>query len=503
MKIQAIRKFKKNFDQTNVEHLRAFDLITRGHHLFITGEGGTGKSYFIATLYGAAKKAGLNVAILTPTGISAINLNNTLLEKGLPPIAKTYHSHYGFIPGKNDAIKNYLYRKKIKEIDLLIIDEISMISDVDIERIHNKQKNPQANTKIEEKERVNLFGQKLPLDTENLFNNVQTIMFGDLFQLPPVQKNTNSNFFFESKLFKDNKIKTIAFYKNYRVQSAPDIQSQYETKLFKKLLREVRYGVLTKASKEILSEFNKSRIIEEDKILSALKKGYTLLSPINKKCKYYNNIIINSLDEKKVDLLANQSNDLRSINDNTILKMFNVERLLSVKIGQRIIITSNLTNAKNGQLGVIERLIYSNNVVDKIQVRLDSNELISISRKLYLKPTSAEAEKIENTKTIYVDFLKKNVKKWIEQFPIKDGYAITIHKSQGLSIDKLIIEPKTFIKGMFYVALSRAKNPKQIFFTQKIQPSFIMISKKVIKFYLENGLIEEALVPLVKQNLKL
>jgi hypothetical protein len=100
-------------------------------------------------------------------------------------------------------------------------------------------------------------------------------------------------------------------------------------------------------------------------------------------------------------------------------------------------------------------------------------------------------------------FTKKHVKNWIEQFPLKDGFAITNHRAQGKTFQNTIINPDGFGESMFYVSLSRNTNLDGILLTQQIRRSHIQVDPYVLKFYLDEGLIEEYMEDAVRKKLGL
>jgi ATP-dependent exoDNAse (exonuclease V) alpha subunit len=525
------------FDNSNVEVMNAVKLIAERNNVFITGEGGTGKSHFITTLCKILFDNNIIVRIVTPTGTSAVNLNESLIAAGCPPIASTYHSLYGFRPNREDNVLGKVAVSTINAIDILIIDEVSMIPPTEFDRISFRHNEPHKDTS-ELKDRLlsNLFTK------EDLFNkgfeNVQVLLFGDLFQLPPVMDYNvkdfgySSEYIFDSVTYKEGNYKTVAFFKNYRVASQADEVSKFKADLLRKLLTEVRYNCLSPITLKTLNMLNTHRIINKKDITKKLlETDAILLSPYNKECIKNNNDVKELINTKVIDLIPTCSNylnkqiaklDIKKRNE-LFNKHFSIDYENNIKIGQRVLVTTNMPKLGifNGDMGIVDSGVYFQNELQAIKIvikRKQGDIAYEIPRLLYTKPTSAEI----NTLTTSITFnkgksqetiIKQTVALWTEQFPLKDAFAITIHNCQGKTFNHTIIDldnkkskyinakHKGFNKGMFYVALSRNTNLDNIFLTDLILRSHINADDYVLKFYLDNDLLEEYMVEPIKEKL--
>ena len=524
---------KKEFDQNNVEQLEAVDLIASGQHVLISGEGGTGKSHFISTLSKIFFENKVNYRIVTPTGITAINLNESLMSNGCTPCASTYHSLYGFIPNRSDRSLSAKIKKTISEIEVLIIDEAPMIDSFSLDRISFRHTYPNKDTsELKSRLKNGMFG-KSDMFTK-FFGKTQVIMLGDFFQLPPIVKDDltkygyKSKYIFDSNSYELGEVKMISFYKNYRVTTFKDEKNILKSKILKQLLKEVRYGCLSDDGKRTLKLLNVNRVIEADKIIKKLlSTDAILLSPYNQECYRINDDVKSKLPGYDIRLPPHTSPNIdkelsacqtKDEEDRFLKKRFDTPRVLKVKIGQRVLLTSNNKTKGffNGDMGIVKSTRTFQGAVDSIVINVDrrgeSIEYI-VSRQLYIKPTATELINLNismaNNTTRFASqaqidaFTKKHVKNWIEQFPLKDGFAITNHRAQGKTFQNTIINPDGFGESMFYVSLSRNTNLDGILLTQQIRRSHIQVDPYVLKFYLDEGLIEEYMEDAVRKKLGL
>jgi hypothetical protein len=527
-KIQsALSNNMQNFDETNLEQMDAVKSISEGNNLFITGEGGTGKSHFISTLAKIFEINKISFRIVTPTGITAINLNESLMSNGCTPVASTYHSLYGFIPNRDDRTLHKNVKSLIKELDVLIIDEAPMIDAYSIDRMSFRHNYPQKDTgDLQKRLKSEMFGREDLFD--KFFGDTQVIMFGDLFQLPPIVNNDltkygyASKYIFDSFSYKQGAFKIISFYKNYRVAEFADEKNKRKSQILKALLKDIRYGCISDSSKAALNQLNTKRVINNNNIItSILENDNILLSPYNADCFNINEKVKAKLDGKEVYLHPFLSGGVaRELKFSSIEeterfldKRFDTPRVLVIKIGQRVLITTN--NPKkgfyNGDIGIVNAINTFKGDIISIEVlikRAGEFKKYVIERKLYIKPTTSEIIKLNAIKATVIgvsveDQVRKIVKNWIEQFPLKDGFAITFHRAQGKTFEKTIINPNGFGTGGLYVALSRNTNLDGILLTDKIKPSHISVDNYVLKFYYDNGLIEEYMEDAVRNKLNI
>lgn len=414
-------------------------LIKNHQNIFITGHAGTGKSYILNMI----KKQFPKLVITSTTGIAAVNI------KG-----QTIHSWAGVGVCNNTIQKtvekilsNYSLKKQIQDCKLLAIDEISMLDIKTFEYINEVLKYIRS--------------------SDEPFGGIQVIFIGDFFQLPPVdKKDSNSKkYCFESNLWKDLNLQTILLTKSYR---------QKEENLITALAN-MRINSLTQEDINLLNTRNN---IQDNSAGDILHIFATNIEADN-----YNNQKFRSLDAQESEFYAidgiYKDNSLvekaTNLWEENILKRIeqvcNAENKLSLKIGARVMLLINLdfeNGLINGSCG---------NVLD-IQ-----NDFISIC---FDNGVTSKIEKHD------FEFYNKDVLIAVrKQFPLRLAYGITIHKSQGMSLDKLAVDcSRIFEEGQAYVAISRIKTLEGLYL-YNFTPKKVMVDGKVVEFYQNLNIFNE------------
>ena len=439
--------------EINKEMQLAKKLIeTTNENVFLTGNAGTGKTTFLNLLRTQTAK---RMVVLAPTGVAAINAKgqtiHSFFQLPFTPFLPEYKKEKGQI--KKDKINIF------RTIDLLVIDEISMVRADLLDAIDDRLREYR-------KQKYSPFG------------GVQCLFIGDLQQLPPVvrdedwalmQKHYSTPFFFSSKALQESSYVTIELKKIYR---------QADEK-FISILNEVRNNHL---SMESLNELNKHYLPEYEP-----KKGEIFLTTHNK--------IADAFNEKKLNELEEESNIYNAIiKDRFPESMYPVDESLELKIGAQVMFTRNNREANyyNGKIGTIIDL---------------SEHKITIKCKEDAFPIVAERETWENTE-IKIDKESKDQYEEVvgsfSQFPLRLAWAITIHKSQGLTFDRAIIDAiASFSHGQVYVALSRCKSLDGMVLKSPIKLESIITDLNVTRYMQYEGEraanIEEALPQLQKR----
>lgn len=404
---------------SNLELTLAHQFIAHtGTHLFLTGKAGTGKTTFLHNL---KKESPKRMVILAPTGIAAINAGGMTIHSFFqlpfaPFIPDT--SFHAMEKGKGNS-RYKLGKEKInilRSIDLLVIDEISMVrADLldaidDVLRRYKNQLKP--------------------------FGGVQLLMIGDLQQLAPVVKENewallkeyyDTPYFFSSRALKQTEYYAIELKTVYR-------QSDKE---FLSLLNAIREN---KAGKEELERLNQRYIPDFN---PHKDEGYIRLVTHNAQAQRIN--------EHELERLSGQSFTFRAtITDKFPEYNYPTDLVLELKRGAQVMFIKNDSGGEhryyNGMIGEVVNV-----TATSIEVRcLENGKIVNVSQEEW---ANARYVLDENTKEI-----REEVEGVFRQYPLKLAWAITIHKSQGLTFDKAIIDASnSFAHGQTYVALSRCR----------------------------------------------
>ncbi|MDP1726964.1 MAG: AAA family ATPase [Bacteroidota bacterium] len=446
-----MEEFKPNttesIDDFNNNFKRAFEAIEYTNEcLFITGKAGTGKSTLLRHF---AKNTKKQCVVLAPTGIAAINVGGA-----------TVHSFFRFpfrpLVDKDEEITKFAKSsskfKIIHKLETLIIDEVSMLRADLIDAIDYSL-------------RINGGNINLP------FGGKQVVFFGDLFQLEPVVQNNEverylfteyyrSHYFFDAKVFSQVHLHCIELRKVYR-QTDPD---------FIKLLDSIR---LKNADEYDLRQLNlrvqKNFEPSEDELYVNLCTRNNTAAGIN---------------EYELRKLGAAEYIYKGIvEDEFSLKQLPTEQILVLKEGAQIIFIKNNQEGKwvNGTIAKIKQLLPG-----KIEVQLENGTVEEVKmetweNKLYRWDADNRRIKSETIGTF-------------KQYPIKLAWAITIHKSQGLTFEKMIVElgGGTFAHGQLYVALSRCRSLEGMVLREPIQYKDMIIDDRVIDFARNFAALEDS-----------
>lgn len=421
-----------------------FDLIEyTSRSVFLTGKAGTGKTTFLNEFVKKTKKKHIVVA---PTGIAAINAGGVTIHSmfGLPLrtfLPTTDRIDSSLANNIIDLQQHFKYRKDklklLREVEVLIIDEVSMLRADVLDMMD--------------------FSLRFIRRNNQRFGGVQMLFIGDLYQLPPVVRDEhvlkmfyNSPFFFDSLAIKDIPLLTIELTKVYR-QTDQD---------FLEILNAIRDGDVANIDFNHLNE-------RYDPGFEAGEEPYVYLCSHNKMADDINQ---EKLKDIKVSPKSYEAKLFGEFKEN----QFPNEQFLELKVGAQVMfIRNDITGEKkyfNGKLGEISSLDEN-----EVKVILEGSEReITVKREVWeQKKYSLDTDKN----------IKEEVLGSFEQFPIKLAWAVTIHKSQGLTFDKVIIDAgKSFTAGQVYVALSRCRTLEGIVLKSKITPEVIFKDNRILKF---------------------
>lgn len=410
----------EDLSELNEEQFACYDLATKGKNILITGSGGVGKSTVLKKIINYYKRNKKNIAVTASTGVAASLINGTTLHSCLKigiankPVNDLYDS---LISKVNKSDYN-----RLKKLDVLIIDEISMIDDKLFTKIAGYL--------------------SLIKNIKKPFGKIQIILCGDFYQLPPIK----NDYCFKSKIWDKLKIKVVELKKQMR--QLDDIKLQ-------NILENIKKNNITDSIYEELEKLQNNKLnntirptIMYSKNVDIDKINTTEFNNLVKKYNYYVYTFPIKYDtnNKKID--------------NFIKKLD--EKEIKLCKGLQIMITYNIdldNKITNGTRAIIENIDYPN-----IMIRTIDNILYNISYVKYINEFDNEIQ--------------------YEYIPIKLAYALTIHHSQGQTLDYIEIDlgDTIFEYGMAYVALSRAKKLNSIYISNLSRNAF-KINKDVVKFY--------------------
>ena len=420
------------FDTTNQEMQNAYNLIARTNKsFFLTGRAGTGKTTFLKNI---RKHVGKKFIVLAPSGIAAINAGG-----------QTIHSFFGF----NFSVQGPLSYGKmnsnkisiVQNVDTIILDEVSMVRCDIIDAIDRTLRECRHSS--------------LP------FGGIQMVFVGDLFQLPPVITSEHrelikqlygdpSGLFYKANCLKDNPLPKIEFKKIYRQND----------KEFIDLLERFRMGSVSLVD---LMKINRN-VAEPSKADDGEMR--VTLTVYKEDAKLINETRLEQLPGDTWKYEANYNGNASKLKDV-------VEDLLELKVGAQVMFLRNDYEGRwaNGTIGRITSLDD-----DKIGVELSDGEEYIIERESW----EAYDYQYDDVKKV----CKQEKVGSVTQFPLRLAWAITIHKSQGLTFDKVAIDfgRGAFTFGQAYVALSRARSLDGLQLVRPIDHNSVRVSRDILSF---------------------
>ncbi len=427
-----------------IKHTEEFDLAYRfvtetNQNIFLTGKAGTGKTTFLKYL---RQKSIKKIIVAAPTGVAAINARGVTLHSLFQLPFGVILPDLDFVRDAENSVINHPLISKIhysseklnllRSIELLIIDEASMLASYILDAI----------------DVILRFVRRKP---ESPFGGVQLLLIGDLHQLPPVVKKEDweilhdfysSIFFFDSFVLRDNLPIIIELKEIFRQKDQKFIE----------MLNGIRNNNITEENFRLLNSRLQRNFIPKD------NDGYITLTTHNYQSDEINRKKLNNLSSRthiyQADIIGEFPENI-----------FPAEAKLELKSGAQVMFLKNDTEGKkyfNGKIGVITKLdgdiirVKCKNDLDEIDVK--KSEWQNIKYKM-------DAETRELTEEIIGSF---------NQYPLRLAWAITIHKSQGLTFEKAVIDAeKAFAIGQVYVALSRCTSLEGLILSSPVYKNFL------------------------------
>jgi ATP-dependent exoDNAse (exonuclease V) alpha subunit len=421
----------------NAEFSRAFDLLENSRdHIFITGKAGTGKSTLLEYFRDHTTK---NVAVLAPTGVAAVNV------KG-----QTIHSFFRFKPDITpDSVKSIRLRKESKELfsnlDAVIIDEVSMV-------------------RADLLDCIDQFLKRNGPSSRRAFGGVQMILIGDLYQLPPVVRQSeeeifrslyDSPYFFSAKVFQSIKMTTIDLSEIYR-----QVDDEFIS-----LLNAIRHNEADEKALALLNRrFLPGFVPSEDDF-------FVYLTTTNAAADRINAYQLERVEGKEFCFQARREGtfDERSLPTKDFLQF---------KTGAQVMLLNNDPNGQwvNGSIGKVISVAEDLAETDMIQVELEEGKVVEVGPftwEMFRFRFNEETQKLES----------ESVGSFM-QYPLKLAWAVTIHKSQGKTFSKVVLDIGTgaFAHGQTYVALSRCTSLEGIVLRRPISKRDIIVDPKIVDF---------------------
>lgn len=428
-------------DLENKEFVRALDIVQYTYDsLYLTGKAGTGKSTLLRYLMRNCRK---KMVFLAPTGIAALNIRGMTIHS-------FFQLPFGPILPDDPRLKELKYNRTkknlIKKLNTVVIDEVSMCRADIIDAIDFCLRHYGGNI-------------------NEPFGGKQMLFVGDPFQLEPVMtpsdkmtmgKHYENAFFFSASAYRDAYIQQIELKKVYR---------QHDT-YFINLLDKIR---VNRVSRTELSEIN-HQFDDSDQ----LSKNSILLSSLRRIADETNKRELEKLEGEEVVFQAKLKGIFPA-------KNFPTELALRLRVGAQVMFVRNDVEKKwvNGSIGQVVSITKS-----EVTVELDTG-----------KQVIAEVETWDNVKYHLSDEgdIKEDIVGSFTQVPLQLAWAITIHKSQGLTFENVTIDLGTgaFSAGQTYVALSRCTSLEGIKLKTKISPRDIIVRKEVLDFIGDLRYLEE------------
>jgi ATP-dependent DNA helicase PIF1 len=410
----------------SAEQAAVFDNIeTTRDNIFVTGRAGTGKSTLLNHLSWNTSK---QLVICAPTGVAALNVGGqTIHSLFLLPIG---------VIADREIEQSAALRKLLNTIDTLVIDEVSMVNADLLDAIDRSLRQ----------------ARQRPLEA---FGGVQLVLFGDPYQLAPVPGDADeqayftdqyrSMWFFDAKVWQETDL---------RIFELSTIHRQHEQE-FKYMLNAVRHGRVTA---EIAEQLNETGARE------APTDGTITLATTNATVNRINATELARLPGRILTAKAEITGEFGG-------RAYPADESLELKVGAQVMFLRNDPDQRwvNGSVGTVTKISTT------VFVEIDGEEH---------EVQPAVWEKYKYNYSAVTKQLKRDIVAEFTQFPLRLAWAVTIHKSQGKTYDRAIVDlgKRSFAPGQTYVALSRISSLDGLYLSRPLRPSDIIVDENVRRF---------------------
>ena len=410
------------------EIARVLQLANDGQSVLVTGRAGTGKSTLLRQVRTNLEKSGKVVSLVAPTGIAALNVGG-----------ETLHRHFAFRADHLASLRKYRPPAHLHDTDVLIIDEISMV------RADYFDMMSRALTRAK--------------NSREPFGGCMVILFGDLFQLPPVVTDRDraalsgyqTPFFFSSAAFASTAFELVELTTIFRQQGDEN---------FIGLLNAVRESRQIASTLESLN----SRVTD---IQDPQAEPSVTLVPSNRRA--------NEINRRELQALGSQIHEWEAIVSGEIsLNDYKVAKSLEFAIGAQVMMAVNSDEDEfvNGTMGIITEIKHDETVRVTIDVGRPGEK-----RQIEVGPHTWEVWRRTRDKAVFVGS--------IEQLPFRLAWAITIHRSQGQTFERVVFDRDRgmFADGQLYVALSRCRTLSGLTLSRPLTQRDVRVNADVLRFY--------------------
>ena len=410
----------------SAEQQAVYDAIeTTQEHIFVTGRAGTGKSTLLNHL---ADNTSKQIVICAPTGVAALNVGG-----------QTIHSLFRLPIGviaDHDIPQTAELRKLLGTIDTVVIDEVSMVNADLLDAVDRSLR--QARQRPREP-----------------FGGAQVVLFGDPYQLAPVPGDADERAYFEDQYrsiwFFDAKVWAVTDLTIYELSV---IHRQHEDE-FKYMLNAVRHGRVTA---EIAGRLNAMGA------RPAPTDGAITLATTNVTVTRINASALAKLPGRALTARAEVSGEFGG-------RSYPADEALELKVGAQVMFLRNDSDQRwvNGSIGTV--------------TKIDSTVWVDVDGEVF-QVQPAVWEKYRYSYSAVTKSLKKDIVAEFTQFPLRLAWAVTIHKSQGKTYDRAIVDlgQRSFAPGQTYVALSRISTLEGLYLSRPLRPADIIVDENVIRF---------------------